>query len=373
VTLRALLVGLLLAVAGCTGDEEQLTRPTPAPEPSAGGLTVLTQNLYLGASLPVEPPTSEAGIVTATSQAYGAMLGTEVPTRLGALADAIERDRPDLVGLQEVTRWTAQNSGPGESPPSFDFLAILRQELRERGLAYAVAAVSENAEIGPVPLFVPRAGCAAPLTGDDESGCVLTIDDRDVVLVSRETPRLRVIASGSGEYAAQESFVTPGGDTTTPARGWAFADVVYRGDRLRFVTTHLEVKAFAETQRTQARELLAGPADVPGRVVLAGDLNSAADPATTDTPTPTYADLLAGGFRDAWSVNGDDPGATCCRSSGLDDQDPGLSSRIDVVLARGALAPVAAQLVGDAPIQGVSEPPYWISDHAGVVAVLRMR
>ena len=47
--------------------------------------------------------------------------------------------------------------------------------------------------------------------------------------------------------------------------------------------------------------------------------------------------------------------------------------RIDLVLVHGFVGPISAHLVGDAPIPGAAVPPFWASDHAGVVAKVRLR
>ena len=87
------------------------------------------------------------------------MLATDFPARAQAIADEIARDEPDLIGLQEVSNWIAQPTAVGRSPLSFDFLEILQEQLVDRGLDYVVAAMSDNANIGPVPLVAPQFGC----------------------------------------------------------------------------------------------------------------------------------------------------------------------------------------------------------------------
>ena len=79
---------------------------------------------------------------------------TNFPARAEAIADEIQAKDPDLIGLQEVTKWTTGGVNP---PPGYDFLAILQSDLASRGLDYSVAAVANNADIGPAPLALP--GC----------------------------------------------------------------------------------------------------------------------------------------------------------------------------------------------------------------------
>ena len=123
-------------------------------------------------------------------------------------------------------------------------------------------------------------------------------------------------------------------------------------------------------QEKQAAELLAGPAHVGGRVIAVGDFNSAADPATTDKPTATYSLLTKSWFRDAWLEAGRRPGLTCCQNGTLTNPTPQLYERIDLVLLHDGVRALRALLVDDRPI--VTTPPLWASDHAGVVADLRL-
>jgi endonuclease/exonuclease/phosphatase family metal-dependent hydrolase len=334
-------------------------------------LTVMTQNLYLGSSLtPAITATTPEAFVGAVAEIFGTAVFTNFPRRAEAIADTIAAEDPDLIGLQEVTRWIAQPTVAGPTPPSYDFLAILQAELAERGLDYRVRAVSENADIGPAPLVAPAFGCRAPVSADWVPDCVVTLQDRDVILENADTPGLRVLRSRSGDYVAQEVLTPPVGTPVSFARGWAYVDATYKGRKFRFVNTHLEVEDFAATQEAQGREFLAGPARTWGPVIATGDFNSAADPATTTTPTTTYADLTRRWFRDAWWVNPGQPGLTCCQSSTLTNPASQLRTRIDLVLTHGKVRTRSAHVVGDTPIG--AQPPFWASDHAGVVAKLRL-
>jgi endonuclease/exonuclease/phosphatase family metal-dependent hydrolase len=333
-------------------------------------LTVMTQNLYLGSSLtPAIEATTPTAFIGAVAEIYGTAVFTNFPRRAEAIADTIAAEEPDLVGLQEVTRWIAQRTGPGSALPSYDFLQILQDELAERGLDYSVGAVSENADIGPAPLVAPAPlNCAPPTTPTPP--CVVTLQDRDVILVNDDTPKLDVRRSASGQYRAQEVLTPPVGTPVSFARGWALIDGTFEGKKFRFVNTHLEVEGFRATQEAQAREFLAGPARAPGAVIATGDFNSAADRATTDTPTATYAALTKSWFDDAWDVNDRGPGLTCCQSASLTNATSRLRTRIDLILLHGPVRAREAHVVGDRRISGT--PPLWASDHAGVVATLRL-
>lgn len=336
------------------------------PAASAGGdwhddteLVVMTRNLYLGADLtPALTATDLRSFLTAVAQIYGTAQFTNFPARAEALADEIKANRPDLIGLQEVTAW--ETSGPGV-PPSQDFLAILTSELAERGLDYTVAGVSDNANIGPVPLVAP---CRSPEVG----ACLVTLKDRDVILVNDDRRGLWVNHTKSGNYSTQQEFTPPipGAPAVSFNRGWVTIDGWFRGRPFHFANTHLEVETFAAVQEAQAAEFLAGPALGRGADIAVGDFNSGPG---VNPATKSYA-LLTEVFSDAWSVNRGQPGFTCCQNETLTNPTSQLRSRIDLVLTRYGAKARKAHVVGDTPFQAV--PPFWASDHAGVVATLRL-
>jgi endonuclease/exonuclease/phosphatase family metal-dependent hydrolase len=335
-------------------------------------LTVMTQNLYLGSPLtPALRPDVDTveEFVAAVATIYGTAMATNFPARAEAIAATIAEERPDLVGLQEVTNWVALptelGASRGAAPVSQDFLAILMAALERRGLDYEVAGVVQNADIGPAPLVAPQLGCG--LTAAD---CVVSLKDRDVILVNDDTRGLHWWGTRTGRYAAQQSFTPPVGAPVSFARGWVTVEVSYRGERLRFADTHLEVDDFPAVQEAQAREFLAGPARTRHALVAVGDFNSAADGSTTDS----YA-ILTSLLRDVWRVNPGDPGYTSGQSGDLDNPVSQLHQRIDLILTRSShrtqVRPKAAEVVGDEPI--ATTRPRWASDHAGVVATLRVR
>ena len=151
------------------------------------------------------------------------------------------------------------------------------------------------------------------------------------------------------------------------------------------MTTHLEIQALAPLQAAQAAELLGSVmAGLDGTVVLAGDLNS--DPENPGQPswTPTYADVVAAGFLDAWRdgpSTHDRVGYTCCQDPGLRNGRSELDRRLDFVLVkngamatnrRGVAPHLRAELVGARQRDRTPTNGLWPSDHAGVWATLRL-
>jgi endonuclease/exonuclease/phosphatase family metal-dependent hydrolase len=301
----------------------------------------------LGATTPAE-------FLEAVAVIYGIMLFTDFSARAEAIAATIDQHRPDIIGLQEVSVWTSTGAG---APATQDFLQILQAKLATRGLNYSVEAVSNNAQIGPAPQLLI---CDVPFT------CLITLNDRDVILVNANNPDLVVTDSDNGRYVAQLVLPTPVGDVSFD-RGWAYIDGTFEGRKFRFLDTHLETEAAPPIQEAQGQEFLFGPANTGGTVIAVGDFNSAAD----DSTTTTYRDLTDHFFRDIWDKNPGVPGLTCCQNSTLTNFPGELTSRIDLILTmRASSRAFRARVVGDTIFQG--SPPLWPSDHAGVIAEIRI-
>jgi endonuclease/exonuclease/phosphatase family metal-dependent hydrolase len=370
-----LIAALLIVAAG------SLISP---PASYAGGpkLAVMTRNLYLGTAFDnVVPASNFEEFVQAVSQDWAHVVATDFPTRAKALAAEILRAKPDVVGLQEVSLWRDQQvsdivtgtAGPNATHVVYDFLAILQAELAAGGTAYTAVATSTNAD-----LEAPRSNLSSPNGFTD-----VRITDRDVILVRTQLAD-KFSGADSGRYKTQFSVPSVVGPLTF-TRGWASINYRHDANRtVRIVVTHLETEAgpAGTAQVAQGDELLGKVANDPHVVVLA-DINSAADGSTT----PTYANLTKE-LADAWSVNqpkaresggqykvsrqdgGNLPGLSCCMNELLDNPTSTATSRIDVVLSKGALA-TSATATGNAPFRQ-SPAPLWASDHFGVVAQLEL-
>src|SRR5262249_20114901 len=119
-------------------------------------------------------------------------------------------------------------------------------------------------------------------------------------------------------------------------------------------------------QISQARELLTGPTCTPLPVILVGDFNSRAD----GTGTATYSLLRSAGFDDAWSqTHPKEPGNTFGHDANLRNTTVNFNQRLDLVLSRGDLRALDADVVGD-ELADRTPSGLWPSDHGGVVATL---
>jgi hypothetical protein len=313
-------------------------------------VTVMSRNLYLGASLGplIAPP--DGDVLAAVRAVWAQVQATDYPQRAKALADEIVDEGALLVGLQEVTTY---RRGPVFSPEPaeeviLDFLQILLDELAARGAHYRVVESVENFD-GELPHL------------DGANSFSLRLTDRDVIIARADVPasQLQVIGTDAGNFDAALTLPI-GGQPTPIVRGWVSADVRHRGKVFRFVNTHPE--AFGDrVNEAQIAELVAGPLATALPVVLVGDLNA--------TPgSPSMQRLADAGFVDtAVSAATRDPGPTCCFDASV--LGGTLTSRIDYVLYRGSFEAVAQRRVGHREADRTPGGLY-PSDHAGVVADL---
>lgn len=360
-----------LVIAGCTDTAPAPFDSTASLHPSelgAEGPTVMTRNLYLGANLdPILAAPSAAAVPQIAAQVWAEVQATNFPARAGALADEIVRARPHLVGLQEAVLYRVQSPSNvltgGTSlatAVAYDFVALLLDSLSARGASYSVASLTHVFDV-QVPVLT---GGAIPLID-------VRISDREVVLARNDV----AVSNAQGGVFAARLNLSVGGAGGTPisvTRGWTSVDATVRGHSFRLISGHLEVQSFAPIQVLQGSELIGIAAASPLPVVLLGDFNSAADM----TQTPTYANIVAAGFDDAWHHLGD-PGYTCCHEKDLLNATSTLDQRLDIVFLYGfdetGLGSVGARtyLTGDQPRDRLGSG-LWPSDHAGVVATLRL-
>jgi endonuclease/exonuclease/phosphatase family metal-dependent hydrolase len=318
-------------------------------------ITVMTQNLYVGAdvdavigALATPNPDDD---VPALLFAINTLGETDFPARADAVADAIARARPHVVGLQEVSVIDIDLTGLGlPVVVHLDFLAILQAKLAERGLNYALAAQVQNIT-------------AVPLPG-------ISLVDHDAMLVDAD--RVTVTSAGGQNFTVNVGVVAPGVELK---RGWVFARVTIDGQPYAFVSLHAEADlGGAQLDGLRAVQIGEVVGTVAGdeRVVMMGDFN--------DVPGSSMHQVMTGaGFTDVWAAMR--PGVigfTCCHLPTLSDPVADFSQRIDYVFSRGIAGPdgaVQGQIdrFGEVPADRIPGPahPLWPSDHVGLTATLR--
>src|SRR5206468_9996732 len=164
---RFLLVIPLIALAVACDRDPASPERTPSfnitsPPAPARNITVMTQNLYVGAdvdlvirALGTPDPSDDFPALLFAIETVGK---TDFPARAQAIADQIARRRPHAVGLQEVSRINIDLRPLGVPlVVDQDFLALIQAALAERGLDYEVAATSDNINVSLVGGQIGRA------------------------------------------------------------------------------------------------------------------------------------------------------------------------------------------------------------------------
>lgn len=328
-------------------------------------LTVMTRNLDTGTDFGfiLTAPTQDA-IPPAVTATFIEVLKSNMPGRAELIANEVQALKPDLIGLQEVSKLLI---GPPFGINDFnnprnkarivvlDQLKLLMKALDRRGLRYKALAVQSNADI-----TVPAALSTAAFFN-------VRLIDYDVVLVRSD---LQVWEMKIEQVTAKHFTTTLDFPLLGPIpRGWIAVDAKFRGKPFRFITTHLET-FYAAIQIGQAIELINGPLVTDRPVILAGDLNSDAN-YPTDPAGPAVSFLFSAGMRDIWRELHPVELGNTWPLHGEDSYPSDLNpyQRIDLILTRGVgLEANDISLFGLAPnANGL-----WPSDHAGVVASFKL-
>ena len=317
-------------------------------------LTLLTWNIYLGgnhAPLIGAPPEA---LPARTTTLWQQVLGTFYPARARSIAAVIARTRPDVIGLQEVMRWSVDDRprlGVPQPVVVYDFIPLLLGELAARGVNYTLAARSPGVDL------------LLPTTDGFE------VHFEDALAILMRVPAAGEALTWSNPRAERFSQNIPaqiGGQRLTLSRQWASVDISINHQPVRFINTHVEY-ADPNISAAQCKELLAGPAEPRGRpVLLVGDFNAPAE------ESQTWKMLTAAGFADAFHEAGTGPGATWGQAEDLRNPTSQLQQRLDWILYRGPARAVSATVVG-ADAHDRTPEGMWPSDHAGVLARLQLR
>ncbi len=371
--------------------------------PRIQNLRVMTRNQYLGADLtPVILAQTPAAFLAAAQAALAQIAANDFPRRSQALAQEVWLYRPEVIGLQEVFAFSVNGQFPG--PPFVDHLAATLASLASLGQVYSVAASVEHLDV-TLPIDA---------TGDGIPELVRVLD-RDVILVRQGVSFSKLAGNfGAGGLcgvpipnpapvppfpAALQSSVSEDGCNFTALaqvnspvgpivvqRGFVGVDVSVGGRDYRVIDTHLEVRspdptnpASAIIQFLQSVELV-GTLQVttpPNRALVAlGDFNSSPLDVPLGPIVPPYQVIAGSGYADAWNQNAlgffDPAGLTCCQQSDLANPVSQHSERIDLVFVKQgpATLPNFSWVTGR-PLWPLVTPPFWASDHGGVVSWLR--
>ena len=344
--------------AGSTLIEARGNVPGPA-----GQLSVMTQNVYVGADVDriLTNPPEQIPVVAA--ELFQQLQVTNFPERADAMALQIRKLHPHLIGLQEIS--TIRTQIPGDylenhavdaGDVMYDYLGILMDALNRQGLSYGVAALVQNADV-EVPMIVGMSD-EGPEFGD------VRLTDYEVILA-----RTDVIVSNALAANYEYAIDLPESGIHIP-RGYVAVDAEWHGQTYRFVSTHLEDPSgnpdLVDLQLAQANELTTLLADETQPLIIVGDFNS---------PAPdglAYNFMVSAGYQDAWILNhivSEEPGYTFGHEPDLMDPAGGFTERIDFVFLKNGdnpvSGPVIAQVIGvdnnDRTVNGL-----WPSDHGGL-------
>ena len=371
-TILALSCCFGVALGGCgedvlgPGEQDALLGVERAGSPD---IRVMNWNLYVGAQIEmIAAAGSLEELVVLAGQVWAAVQATDFRERAEAIADYIADRQPHAVTLQEVSTFTLRQPSiytgyPGEWVEHTDFLEILLEALRDRGMRYTDASVVHNFAFEVPALLGPN-----PATDLVD----IRLQDMDVVLVRDDVVWHSPVAAN---YSDNPSIYI-GGQPLEITRGFASVVIEVKGKEYRVVSTHLTPKEEGETEQlSQADELVALLDGVNEPVFVMGDLNTAPG----NTWTDSYGKFTDAGFTDTWELGAPgDPGPTCCQDADLLNPTSILDRRFDLVFYRD-LAPldgigladgVQAERLGVDPSEKTASN-LWPSDHAGVSVTVR--
>jgi hypothetical protein len=356
-------IGVALLALGCAVDEANTPTAARVPASASGNaadrLMVMTQNMYVGADVDAILVAILTGgdLAAVLTEQVQVLQNTEFARRAGALADVIARDRPHLVGLQEISTIDIDIPAAGLDY-QMDFLPVLMNQLAARGLPYVIAGQVTNFTVSPT----------LPVPG------TVSLTDQDILLV--DASRGNVAGPVTAKtFVWNLGTVAPG---VTIKRGFVMVPVQIHGTPYLVTTTHLESDLagnnLTDLRYAQMSEIV-GYADAYSmpRTVIMGDLNDFEGSLMYDVATDAE-------FADLWrTLRPGTTGFTCCNYSDLSNPRHDHNQRIDFIFVRGFDGPpgrVMGQIdrVNFNPGDKVPGPSYkiWMSDHAGLVGTLLM-
>ena len=368
--------------------------PATAANPT---LTVMSRNLYLGADVGVALELIP-DMPAAAQFMWDQVKATDFSKRSALFVEEINRENPDVIGLQEATIWYCKAHFWSGKTEVFNFTKELLDALDGR---YVIAehegtqAFNPGYSIGPIPFLttVNDPDTFQPLFGSDKAACGFQIGDALLVKTDRAAD---VLAVGNTEFEAIYKVVPT---IMEIRRGYTWADIRIGSTVTRFVTTHLE-SLFGEneipTAALQATQLINDLSKTKAPVIVMGDFNSdPRDPRGVDAPNPggqptanekckvgatecnAYKLMRDAGFIDSgpdasdpaaftWGMNAllSAPDSKRVESARKMGNNFGFTDRLDYIFFKNGVEVITSRVIG-------TQPPY-ASDHAGVVSELEI-
>ncbi len=318
--------------------------PEGPVEGATDPLRVVTYNVDPGSHLaPLVAAATPQALPAAMDQVWTEVSMSNIPGRAVALAREIAQHATDVVGLQGAALWTVNGR------VAYDFLGLLRRDLRAFGQHFIVAAAA------PTPVV------DLPDAAGNLIGCI----DRTAILVNADMSgrAFSIHRPATGVYMDHSNLQIggPHGMLLPSWGSWACVNLVNSQDAdhtFRFVTTRMDSQD-PSVAAEQVDELLAGPGQVHIQGVFAGDFG--APPGSL-----AYQEMfLQGGFYDTWLQRHALQSGFTSGEPSLSDPVRELQSRTDFVFIRVGLTIAAVEEIGTLP--GEQAPTgLWPSDHAGL-------
>src|SRR5579872_5384780 len=329
-------------------------------------VSVLTQNMDAGtdqtyivaAVLNPSPSFTVADAVDLTAQEL--LQASNIPQRTSVLAASIAQKKPDILALEEVSRWEIDLTIPAPTTVVYDQLEFLSLALAKAGAPYRIVAVNNVND--------------TTLPGNRVASVRFT--DRNALLVRADLgpPELHFSDVHTHIFDAVFNF---GG--LPVSSGWISAEVHTGNRHFRLVATHLTsaipgVPAATEIQVAQAEELIQSLRNLTVPVLICGDFNSDANGGNFVDATPTAGLIQSAGYHEVWPLTHDASNHGLTWPYYLEDlfRPPPFVApstpieRIDLFFEKNM------QVVGsDLMLAPTGTTPPDVSDHAGVIAVVR--
>jgi endonuclease/exonuclease/phosphatase family metal-dependent hydrolase len=396
----ALLIGLIAALSLAL-----LPGAADAKGKKAGHqITVMSRNLYLGADLtPALQATNIDQAINAGGQIVNQVHATKFPSvRAALLAKEIQKQKPDVVGLQEAAWWrtgpvdlNAALGSPAAAttdPEGGDFLTDLLTQLNKGGKKGKKGSASAAKKKGStlryhVAVVKPEFDFELPVNNGSGGLAAATHNERltmrDAILV-RNGVKFSNASTGTFNTLLRENIA--GVKTVDVTRGWTAGDVKVNGRKLHVVDSHLEAfdSQASNTasdgvsypkggiREAQAKQLVApgGPASSRLPTLLIGDFNSDV-PAHGDQVTPgdtlAYQALLNGGFSERALTP--PPFGCCIEDPNLaNPSSAGITHRVDHIMSNSNKVKFKKGALTTTYANGL-----WSSDHFGLVSQLLIK
>jgi endonuclease/exonuclease/phosphatase family metal-dependent hydrolase len=258
-------------------------------------LTVMSRNLYLGSDVAVAmkliPNMSKAAQFM-----WDQVAATDFKKRAKVLANEITQNKPEVIGIQEATRWYCKQYFWSKNEVIYDFTQDLINALNDVGEQYEIAQLIQNGKISlarnpgyqipaiPFITMVSDAKSFQPVFGKDSAACGFEIAD---VLLIKKSISTKVLAIGNTEYEASYSIIPK---LMTVYRGYTWIDLNWNGTTTRIISTHLESiwdEGKIPNAAIQAKQLVNDLATTKIPTIIIGDFNSdPRDPRAKNSPNP---------------------------------------------------------------------------------------